>query len=396
MVILLLLSLLMVMLGFSEAVAHDPSAYGGLFRSRDNGATWFPANTGFFLTDALGVAISPTDANHLLLATSTQLLRSRNGGRDWVQEAPTVLFGGVYAVAFDSDGQGSFVSTNVGIYLTEDGNQWHKTSTPKGATPAYVIAPGSVTGRVYVAGPGGLWRSEDRGRSWSEAGKGLPSGPVIGLLIPRTNSEPGVKNSEETLYVLAGGSIWMSPDGMHNWQPRDTGLPMGRVQALSQDPEESSRLWAAAADQVFTSNDGGESWHPVGRPLPEVNTSIHGIAAAEKGTVIVLTTHRGLFRSTDGGDSWLLMEGNLPIHLEAGPLVRDPHHPATLYAGYALTPYSELRRTAMEGGSLLSRADPVSLIGGAAFLILLTILGIFMVRWLARSRSAAYTTLSRP
>ncbi len=386
----------MVMLGFSEAGAHDPSAYGGLFRSRDNGATWFPANTGLFLTDALGVAINPIDVNHLLLATSTQLLRSRNGGRDWVQEAPTVLFGGVYAVAFDADGQRAFASTNLGIYVTEDGNQWYKTSVPKGAIPAYAIAPGFGTGRIYVAGPGGLWRSEDRGRSWSEAGKGLPQGPVNGLLIPRMNPGQGVTNSEETVYVIVGGRIWMSPDGMHNWQPRDTGLPVGRVQAFSQDPAEPNRLWAAAADQVFTSEDLGENWRPIGRPLPEAHTSIHGIAAAEGGTVIVLTTHRGLFRSTDGGDNWNLMEGNLPIHLEAGPLVRDPHHPATLYAGYALTPYSELRRTAMEGGSLLSRADPVSLIGGAAFLILLTILGIILVRWLARSRSAVNTTtLSR-
>jgi hypothetical protein len=39
---------------------------------------------------------------------------------------------------------------------------------------------------------------------------------------------------------------------------------------------------------------------------------------------------------------------SLPAHLEAWPLVRDPSDPDTLYAGFALLPYSELWRVAAE------------------------------------------------
>ena len=67
------------------------------------------------------------------------------------------------------------------------------------------------------------------------------------------------------------------------------------------------------------------------------------------------------------------LEGNLPVHLEARPLVRDPSHAQTLYAGYALMPYSELWRRALEGSNLLSRVDPISLAGALAFLLLLVI-----------------------
>jgi len=67
----------------SAARAHNPSAWGGLFRSRDSGETWFPANAGRFVSGATALAISPADVNHLLLATDSGLLRSRNGGRDW-------------------------------------------------------------------------------------------------------------------------------------------------------------------------------------------------------------------------------------------------------------------------------------------------------------------------
>ena len=64
----------------TATLAHDPSAWGGLFRSRDDGAAWLSADAGLFVGAALAIAVSPTDANHLLYATDTRLLRSRNGG----------------------------------------------------------------------------------------------------------------------------------------------------------------------------------------------------------------------------------------------------------------------------------------------------------------------------
>ena len=75
----------------TPAVAHDPSAWGGLFRSRDDGGSWLPVDADLFIGAALAVAVSPTDPNHLLYATDSRLMRSRNGGRDWNHEAPLVI-----------------------------------------------------------------------------------------------------------------------------------------------------------------------------------------------------------------------------------------------------------------------------------------------------------------
>src|SRR3989475_12336350 len=96
--------LLVVALSRADAPAHDASAWGGLFRTRDAGATWLPVNPASFVSGALAVAVSPVDPNHLLLATDTGLSRSRNGGRDWTPEAQDVLVGPTFAVAFDVDG----------------------------------------------------------------------------------------------------------------------------------------------------------------------------------------------------------------------------------------------------------------------------------------------------
>ena len=115
---------------------------------------------------------------------------------------------------------------------------------------------------------------------------------------------------------------------------------------------------------------------------------VRGSAADSSAATLVVATHRGTYRSSDGGAHWLLQEGNLPIHLEAGTLARDPVSPNTLYVVYSLIPYPEIWRSAVEGSNLLARANRMSLIGGGAFLLLLLLAGGTVVFWLSRLRGA--------
>jgi hypothetical protein len=188
----------------------------------------------------------------------------------------------------------------------------------------------------------------------------------------------------ENVYAVIDGNLWMSGDGARVWQTRATGLPAGHVDTLAADVRKAGRLWSVAAAQVFVSDDAGATWKAYGRPLPEPGTSVRGLAASEAGNILVLSTHRGVLRSTDGGENWGQVESTLPVHLESGLLLRDPHDTATLYAGFSLTPYGEMWRRAEQGGSLLAQLDPVSLAGGLAFLVLLVAIGILVTRWLLR------------
>jgi photosystem II stability/assembly factor-like uncharacterized protein len=156
-----------------------------------------------------------------------------------------------------------------------------------------------------------------------------------------------------------------------------------RIEGLSVEAG-GERVWLASGDRIYRSDDGGTTWTLVGTALPEAGTSVRGIAAAPDGSNLVVASHRGLYHSADGGGSWRLLEDNLPVHLEALPLVVDASTPGTVYAGFALMPYAELWRTAIEGGNLLARIDPVSLAGGLAFLLLLMLLGGVGARWLLR------------
>src|SRR5437867_5846429 len=106
----------LVALGHGASLAHDASAWGGLFRTRDAGATWLALNPASFVSGALAVAVSPIDPHHLLLATDTGLSRSRNGGRDWILEARDVLVGPAFAVAFDLDGERALAAGTTGLF----------------------------------------------------------------------------------------------------------------------------------------------------------------------------------------------------------------------------------------------------------------------------------------
>ena len=370
---------LVVLLWPGGVSAHDASAWGGLFRSRDHGATWFLASPGTYPTAAIALAVSPTDGSHLLLATDTGLLRSRNGGRDWSREAPSVLTGAVFAAAFAGDGQRALVSTATEIFRSDADNDWRPTRAPRGATPARAIARGAAPGRAYLAGWTGFARTDDWGAAWSDAAAGLPGAPVTSMLV--------IPGPPDVVHVVVEDHLWSSPDGAQTWVKREA--TADGVEALGDDAGGATRLWAARGNRLLRSDDGAASWRPAGRPLPEPNTSVRGITA--NGDVVVLATDRGIFRTSDGGERWVPLVDNLPAHLEAGPLVRDRSEPARLYAGFGVTPYPELWRRAVEGGSALQRIDLTSLLGAAALLALLGAVGVAAVHRLRRHYRAEST-----
>jgi photosystem II stability/assembly factor-like uncharacterized protein len=358
--------------------AHDPSAYGGLFRSRNFGGTWLNADVGLFLGGSVSVAVDPTDGNHLLLGTDTALLSSRNAGRDWVREAPAKVFGAVFAVSFLPDGKSALAVAPGGIFRW-DGADWQQAQAPSEAAPARAIALGAAPGHVYLLGRRDLYRSDDGGKTWQAIRHELPDRPEFTALAVALQPQ-------ETLYAIVDGHVMTSADAGVQWQTRTNGLPDAPAEALTLDPAAPGRMWVAAGALLYRSDDAAVRWTAFGVRLPEADTSVRGIAADPQAATIVVTTHRGLFRSSDAARTWALVEGNLPIHLEARPLLRDPTEPNTLYAGFALLPYSEIWRVAVEGGNLLGRLDTISLAGGVAFVVLLIVLGALAATWLARRR----------
>src|SRR5262249_56767814 len=94
------------------------------------------------------------------------------------------------------------------------------------------------------------------------------------------------------LYAIVQGQFWASIDGGQRWTRPGDGTSPANADALAEDLRQPTRLWAAATDRLFRSDDGGANWQRVGRPLPEPNTTAHWIASSDE--PIVRATDRGL------------------------------------------------------------------------------------------------------
>jgi photosystem II stability/assembly factor-like uncharacterized protein len=374
-----MLLLLIVVMTAGIAMAHDASSYGGVFRSRNLGGTWLRADVGLFLNAALVVAVDPQNGSHLLAGTDLGLLGSRNGGLSWTPEAPDLIFGAVFAVTFLGDGERAICAAQSGVFRFEAG-QWKAALAPEAAMPAKMLATGASADRVYLLGRDRLFTSGDSGRTFVDVGAAREASAITALAI--------VRSKPEIVVAVIGGQIMTSEDGGQHWRPGGLGGDGPPVDAVGADAHVPKRVWAARAGRIYVSDEVGSPWRAVGRALPEAATTVRGISANGEATTLVVTTNRGLYRSENGGDSWMLKEDNLPIHLEAGALAQDPGDAGVLYAVYSLMPYAEVWRTAVEARNLLRRPDPMSLAGRIGFSLLAIVAGALLARFLVRSRLA--------
>jgi len=239
----------------------------------------------------------------ILLAVDDGLLQVIPG------QDPTRAIEGPRMTGVDYRGDlGIAVAPGQGAWVHDD-ERWSQQWT--GDASFGCVAP---DGTLFVGTHGAqLYRSEDRGASWSEV-EGLqnvvkhrrmvaPTGHkqayIAGVLFPK----------DGILIGIAGGAAWYTRDGGGTWLQRSEGLdPM--LHALQGHPEQVDRLFATADTGIYRSDDGGFSWV---QSLGGLDRSWGGSIAVLPGTpdVLLLAAARhapggegALFRSPNGGVTW--------------------------------------------------------------------------------------------
>ncbi|MYE34363.1 MAG: glycosyl hydrolase [Gemmatimonadales bacterium] len=170
---------------------------------------------------------------------------------------------------------------------------------------AQEVAPGAVTlDSAFLAGY--RWRNlgPDRG------GRSIATSGVVGRPL-------------EGYFGATGGGLWKTTDGGENWFPvtdfKITSASVGAVAVSETEPdlifigmgETCIRGNIMPGDGVYRSRDAGETWEHVGFSESDAiaNIRIHPtdpniVYVASFGKYSVPSEERGLFRSTDGGDTW--------------------------------------------------------------------------------------------
>jgi photosystem II stability/assembly factor-like uncharacterized protein len=160
----------------------------------------------------------------------------------------------------------------------------------------------------------GLFRSDDNGLTWSPSGAGLPPGSITQVVFdPRT---PG------TVYVGTEGlGVFKSRDRGVTWKAANDGLCCSAVRAgigaLTLDPGSPSTLYASridGQDWLFKTENGGRSWFPVARELSRRLLYATSLAVDPRNGAVYagMAYGRGVYRSDDGGRTWIWRGRGLP------------------------------------------------------------------------------------
>ena len=234
------------------------------------------------------------------------ILRSSDARRVWSMEGP--IFKGWTVTAAERTGSGrTLVATTSYVYgatihWSDDLETWHQINDGpsyegiEGRKLQQIWRIASSNGRVYAGvSEAGLFASSDDGATWI---------PVDAL-----NNHPT----------------------RNGWQPGLGGLC---AHAILIDPANKERLWCGiSAVGVFRTDDGGRTWVPKNEGVTAVledkihdgiGYCVHGLAMdPTDSNRLYRQDHRGMYRSTDAGDTWTRNEEGLPAGF-GFPLVADP------------------------------------------------------------------------
>lgn len=141
-----------------------------------------------------------------------------------------------------------------------------------------------------------------------------------------------------------GGKNWHELAGLRGhgsgpqWQPGAGGMGLHTILLHPTDPKQI--FIAISAAGVFRTTDGGATWSPANRglnseyipdPTADVGHCVHRIAMhPSRPDVLYMQKHWDVMRSTDGGDSWQEVSGDLPTDF-GFPIDVHAHEPDTVY-----------------------------------------------------------------
>ena len=262
-------------------------------------------------------------------------------------------------------GTSLYVATGRGVFLTQSNGaagEAHALGLEDKGGVRWILADCDDPARVWAATErGGVWRSEDGGRSWAEKNEGLvykhayslAQHPLTGALYVGTEPACIFRSDDrgdhwtelETLRKLPTRKDWTFPGPPYVPHVRGLGLCRSDPDVIFGAVEEG---W------LIRSTDGGASWDNL---KDGTDFDSHTVTVLPDNPMAVVTTSGdGLFRSEDGGESFADVNAGIANRYLTHVAVH-PDRPAVLYTAGAEVPPPHWSRAGGPGAAFYRSED---------------------------------------
>jgi len=247
--------------------------------------------------------------------------------------------------------------------------RWRMIGPFRGGRTRAVAGVPSQPNLFYIgAVNGGVWKSDDYGRTWTPIFDQEPSQSIGAIAIAPSDHNIIYVASGEGLHrpdLSVGNGIYKSTDAGKTWT--HLGLRDGQqIPALVVDPRDPNKVFAAVLGHpygpnqergIFRSIDGGNTWQKIlhkdentGGSDIEIDLSNPDVLYASlwearegpwEDNNQFQGTGGGLFKSTDAGNTWQPLTNGLPKNVTQINVAIAASQPSRLYAAVATTEHGE-------------------------------------------------------
>ena len=258
----------------------------GVFVSTDFGISWKPYNTGLW---SLSIRSLSIDSG---LAAGTRLIAGTAVGAfvSGVDSADWTPIGFPISAVFSLSTSKSYLwaATDGGIFRsTNGGGIWTEAGFASNPLDAVLALSDSL---ILISSPGvGILRTTDSGSSW----KLIPS--TTGILYGINHS---FEVSGSTIYDVGSAGVLSSIDSGVTW---NRFFLSGGTQCVC--AFDSTVFVGTTSDGIYRTTDGGQTWSRSG-PTNEVVHAIVNVAGDSGRTELFTAMGAGVYESTDDGTSW--------------------------------------------------------------------------------------------
>lgn len=291
-------------------VATDEAVY----KSRDSGDTWQRLGGELERTRVTNLTIDPMlPANVLAGTLSDGVYKSPDGGNRWLVQNAGIQKGtisiNVQQLVFAPGSSDTiYAATTVGLFRSTDGGQtW--TERMRGMKEVNFVVCVAVDplhpNVVYAGTTGGMYRSLDATESWTKINHGLlPEDAKMASMALGVNALGVDPETPTRIYAGTTQGLFRSSDRGESWSRIGESILGDYVSTLAIDARMATKVYVGTSEGLFRTDDAGDTWTAIEDGLANSSIRVVRLDPQESRKLYCGTNGNGLFRSVDGGSSW--------------------------------------------------------------------------------------------